>query len=79
MLRCLVEALMVDLGDDLGVYLLIRWTGGASEDLPATLPPTMQDRLRYPPQRVEEIRRLATEHTDAEIAEFADWLALVRR
>ena len=70
MLRLLVEDVMVERGDDREVYMHIRWTGGACEDLTATLPAKMQDRLRYPPQRVEEIRRLATEHTDAEIAEL---------
>ena len=70
MLRLLVEDVMVKRGEDREVYMHIRWTGGACEDLTATLPAKMQDRLRYPPQRVEEIRRLATEHTDAEIAEL---------
>ncbi len=70
MLRLLVEDVTVERGEDREVYLHICWTGGACEDLTATLPAKMQDRLRYPPQRVEEIRRLATEHTDAEIAEL---------
>ena len=35
-----------------------------------TLPARVQDRLRYPSKRIQEIRQLATEHTDAEIAEL---------
>ena len=34
--------------------------------LTVTLPAKIQDRLRYPPERIEEIRRLAAEHTDWE-------------
>jgi len=30
----------------------------------------VQDRLRYPAERIEEIRRLAIKHTDVEIAEW---------
>jgi hypothetical protein len=34
------------------------------------LPVKVQDRLRYPVKRIKEIRQLATEHTDAEIADL---------
>jgi transposase-like protein len=47
----------------------VRWSGGACEELRVTLPAKIQDRLRYPSERIEEIRRLAAEHTAAEIAD----------
>lgn len=70
MLRLLVEDITVERGADREVVLHARWTGGACEDLTATLPAKIQDRLRYPAERIEEIRQLAKKHTDAEIAEL---------
>ncbi|MCA9247221.1 MAG: recombinase family protein [Planctomycetales bacterium] len=68
MLRLLLEDITVERGADREVQLHVRWTGGACEDLTVTLPARIQDRLRYPAERIDEIRRLATEHTDAQIA-----------
>lgn len=70
LLRLLVEDITVERGDGREVRLHVRWSGGACEDLPVTLPAKVQDRLRYPAERIGEIRHLATEHTDAEIAEL---------
>ena len=69
MLRLLVEDIMVERGADRELQLHVRWSGGACEDLAVTLPAKIQDRLRYPAERIEEIRQLALRHTDAEIAE----------
>jgi hypothetical protein len=69
MLRLLIQDITVERGQDREVHLHVRWFGGACEDLHVTLPAKIQDRLRYPPERIEEIRRLAAEHTDAEIAD----------
>jgi DNA invertase Pin-like site-specific DNA recombinase len=70
MLRLLVEDITVERGEDRQLHLHIRWTGSACEDLTVTLPATLQERLRYPAEWVETLRQLATEHTDAEIAEL---------
>ena len=69
LLRLLIQDITVERGPEREVQLHVRWFGGECEDLTVTLPAKIQDRLRYPPERIEEIRRLATEHTDAEIAE----------
>jgi DNA invertase Pin-like site-specific DNA recombinase len=68
-LRLLVEDITVERGEGREVQLHVRWSGGACEDLRVTLPAKIQDRLRYPSERIEEIRRLAAEHTDAEIVD----------
>jgi DNA invertase Pin-like site-specific DNA recombinase len=70
LLRLLVEDITIERSGGREVQLHVRWSGGAWEDLSVTLPPTIQDRIRYPTDRIEEIRHLATEHTDAEIAEL---------
>lgn len=49
--------------------LQIRWSGGACEELPVLLPPKSADRLRYPTELVDQVRHLAGQHNDAEIAE----------
>ncbi len=70
MLRLLIEDITVERGKDRQLHLHIRWTGNACEDLMVMLPAKVQDRLRYPEKRIKEIRQLATEHTDAEIADL---------
>jgi len=70
MLRLLIEDITVERGEDRQLHLHIHWTGSAYEDLAVTLPAKMQDRLRYPAKRIKEIQQLATEHTDAEIADL---------
>ena len=70
MLRLLVKDIAVErLTEPRRVLLHIRWQGGASEDLAIDLPLRIADRLRYPGEIVERIRRLATEQADAEIAD----------
>ncbi len=51
------------------VLLHVRWQGGACEDIAVDLPLPIADRLRYSEEIVEQIRRLATETADAEIAD----------
>jgi DNA invertase Pin-like site-specific DNA recombinase len=70
LLRLLVEDITVERGEGREVCLHVRWSGGACEDLPVTLPAKIQDRLRYPTHFIAEIRRLATEHTDEDLAEL---------
>jgi hypothetical protein len=70
LLRLLIDDITVERDDRREVRLHVRWSGGACEDLPVTLPAKIQDRLRYPTERIEEIRHLAKEHTDADIAEL---------
>ncbi len=70
MLRLLVKDIAVErLTEPRRVLLHIRWHGGACEDLVVDLPLRIADRLRYPEEIVEQIRRLAAEKADAEIAD----------
>jgi hypothetical protein len=50
------------------VVLHIRWQGGAREDISINLPLNISDRLRYPKEIVEEIRDMARELSDDDIA-----------
>jgi DNA invertase Pin-like site-specific DNA recombinase len=69
MLRLLSEDITVKRGDEPRQALLhVRWSGGACEDLPVQLPAKVADRLRYPAEIVEQVRCLAIECHDAEIA-----------
>lgn len=70
MLRLLVEDILVERGADRELQLHLRWSGGACEDLTVVLPPKIQDQVRYPADRVEEVRRLAKDHTDLQIVEL---------
>jgi predicted DNA-binding transcriptional regulator AlpA len=70
MLRLLVDNITVEREEERKVSLHVCWSGGAREDLNVTLPPKIQDQVRYPAGRVEEVRRLAESHTDAQIAEL---------
>ena len=69
-LRLLIEDITVERGEGREVLLHVRWCGGMCEDIPVSLPETIQERLRYPTELLEEIRHLATTHTDTEIAEL---------
>ena len=70
MLRLLVKDITVErLSEPRQVLLHVRWQGGACEDIAVDLPLRIADRLRYPEEIVEQIRRLAAEKADAEIAD----------
>ena len=70
MLRLLVKDITVErLAERRQVLLHVRWQGGACEDLAVNLPLPIADRLRYPEEIVEQVRRLATEKADGEIAD----------
>jgi hypothetical protein len=69
MLRLLLEDITVERHTELRQAILhVRWSGGAREDLVAELPAKIADRLRYPVELVEQVRRLAATRSDAEIA-----------
>lgn len=69
LLRLLVEDITVErVGEPRQALLHVRWSGGACEDLPVRLPAKVADRLRYPAEIVEQVRSLAVECPDAEIA-----------
>lgn len=70
MLRLLVDNITVERGEGREVALHVCWAGGAREDLEAILPPKVQDQVRHPSSRVEEVRRLAKDHTDAQIVKL---------
>ena len=70
LLRLLLKDITVErLTKPRQVLLHVRWQGGACEDVFVDLPLRIADRLRYPEEIVEQIRRLATAQPDAEIAD----------
>ena len=52
------------------LLLGIRWQGGCLETLTVKLPRKIQDRVRYPPSFVQQVRSLARENSDAQIAQI---------
>ena len=69
MLRLLVKDITVErFAEPRQLLLHVRWQGGVCEDLTVELPLPIADRLRYRKETVEQVRRLAAENTDAEIA-----------
>jgi DNA invertase Pin-like site-specific DNA recombinase len=67
MLRLLIED--VTLVKRLKIQIHIRWKGGATTSLERPLPLSAPDLVRTPAEIVELIRALATEKTDAQIAQ----------
>jgi len=69
MLRLLIKDITVEkLLNPKRLLLHVRWQGGATEDIQCEIPMKIQDRLRYKSQFLSRLRTLATQHTDAEIA-----------
>jgi DNA invertase Pin-like site-specific DNA recombinase len=69
MLRLLLEDITVQRHDGARQAVLhVRWLGGACEDIQVQLPAPIADRLRYPSDRVQQIRQLAADCRDGEIA-----------
>lgn len=52
------------------IQAAIRWKGGAKTLLECPAPTLIADRVRTPPEIVEQVRALATERTDREIAQI---------
>jgi DNA invertase Pin-like site-specific DNA recombinase len=70
MLRLLVEDVTVQRHDGARQAVLhVRWLGGACEDIQVQLPDKIADRLRYPAERVQQVRDLAADSRDREIAD----------
>jgi len=70
MLRLLVKDITVErITEPRQALLHVRWQGGACEDIAVDLPLPIADRLRYPESLVQQVRQLATEKADAEIAD----------
>jgi DNA invertase Pin-like site-specific DNA recombinase len=70
MLRLLVKDITVErLTAPRQILLHVRWQGGACESIAVDRPLPIADRLRYSEELVEQVRRLAIDKTDAEIAE----------
>lgn len=68
-LRLLIKDITVEkLPTPKQMVLHVRWQGGAVEDIPVIIPPNRSDQIRYPEETIERIRRLAKNHTDAQIA-----------
>ena len=74
MLRLLIEDVTL-LRDDV-IRISIRWRGGATREIECPLPLGAPDLRRTPAALVEQVRVLATEQTDGQIAETLDrrWL-----
>lgn len=66
MLRLLIED--VTLIKTEAMHIHIRWKAGATTSIERPLPVSLPDQVRTPASIVEQIRVLATEKTDAEIA-----------
>lgn len=69
MLRVLIKDITItrEAGPRL-LRLQIRWQGGATETITLSLPQKRPDAVRYPVEIVDQIRQLAAELDDAEIA-----------
>jgi len=67
LLRLLIED--VTLVRDKMIQIKIRWKGGATTSLERPLPKNAADLFRTPPAIVEQIRTLATQETDRQIAQ----------
>jgi len=52
------------------LLLGIRWQGGCLESLTVKLPPKIQDRVRYSRSFVQQVRSLARENSDTQIAQI---------
>ena len=68
-LRLLIKDITVEKPAPKQIVLHVRWQGGACEDIPLTLPPSMSDRIRYPSHIVEKVRDLAMNLADSQVAE----------
>jgi DNA invertase Pin-like site-specific DNA recombinase len=70
MLRLLIRDITVEkLPDARQVVLHVRWQGGACTDTAVDLPLPIADRLRYPPQIVDQVRELACQLSDLQIVQ----------
>jgi len=67
MLRLLIED--ITLARDTMIRIRIRWKGGATTSLDRPLPLRAADLFRTPASVVEQVRALATQGTDSQIAE----------
>jgi DNA invertase Pin-like site-specific DNA recombinase len=69
-LRLLLSDITVEKRQPKSLILHIRWHGGATEDVPVTLPPDQPDVVRYPDEFIARIRDLAKAQSDPDIAAF---------
>jgi len=68
--RLLLKDITVEKDSESRILTLhIRWHGGVLEDMEIALPPKAADKLRYAPETIETIRRLAHSMLDAQIAD----------
>ena len=68
-LRLLIKDITVEkLPEPKRIMLHLRWYGGACEDIPINLLPSIADRLRYPKEIIEKVKELAKDLTGAQIA-----------
>jgi len=70
MLRLLIRDITVEKPTDAKQLVLhVRWQGGACTDTVVELPAPIADRLRYPPQIIDQVRDLARQLSDLQIVE----------
>lgn len=67
MLRLLIEDVTLVKNDKIQIH--IRWKAGAVASIEQPLPLNVADQVRTPPEIVELIRTMATQRTDAQIAQ----------
>lgn len=67
MLRLLIEDVTLVKSDKIQIH--IRWKAGAVTSIELPLPLPLPDQIRTPPEIVELVRTMATEKTDAQIAQ----------
>ena len=67
-MRLLVKDITLTKRDKL-IHVGIRWQTGALTDLTVTRPPRAGESVKTPPEVLDRIRTLATDHSDAHIAQ----------
>jgi hypothetical protein len=68
-LRLLIKDITVEkLPEPKRIVLHLRWYGGACEDIPINLLPSIADRLRYPKEIIDRVKGLAKDLTNVQIA-----------
>lgn len=67
-LRLLINDITLEKQERYRAVLHVRWQGGLSEDIAVDLPPPTADRWRHDESLVGQVRELAKQFSDAEIA-----------
>lgn len=74
-MRLLIRDITAEKISEKEFRLHVRWQGGACESLDSSI---QGNRLFYPPELIDRIRRMATQQTDREIAATLNQEGLVK-